>query len=69
MPIIAEKMTRHFEYGEIELPDPNPELTPAQVRELYSATYPELNNASIDGPNIKGARQVYTMEVSYGEKG
>ena len=67
--ITAEAMTRHFQYGEIELPDPNPSLSPSEVRDFYSATYPELNNAHVEGPTVKGARQVFTLEVSYGSKG
>lgn len=69
MPLKAETMTREFKYGELELPDPNPQLTPEQVCEFYAGTYPELNNASVDGPVTRGSRQIYTLEVSYGSKG
>ena len=67
--ITAEKMTRHFEYGDIELPDPNPDLSPSEVRDFYAATYPELNNAHTEGPTAQGSRQVFSFEVSYGSKG
>ena len=62
-------MTRQFHYGELELPDPNPALSPQQVCDFYAATYPELNNAHVEGPNIKGSRQVFELAVSYGSKG
>ena len=69
MAIQSEPMTRHFQYGDLELPDPNPVLTPQSVCDFYAATYPELNNAHVEGPTIKGARQVFDLTVSYGSKG
>jgi len=53
----------------IRLEDPNPHVTPSQVMEFYSATYPELNNGSVSAPNVKATKVVYDLSVTVGKKG
>lgn len=69
MTIIVQKLLRSFAYNGIALPDPGPELSPEQVRDVYSATYPEITTASIEGPEQKGDRLVYTFRRAVGTKG
>ena len=47
MTITVQKLQRSFAYNGIALPDPGCELSPEQVRDVYSATYPEITTASI----------------------
>ncbi len=69
MTITVQKLLRAFAYNGIALPDPGCELSPEQVRDVYSATYPEITTASIEGPEQKGERLVYTFRRAVGTKG
>ena len=69
MTITVQKLLRSFAYNGIALPDPGTELSPEQVRDVYSATYPEITTASIEGPEQKGDRLVYTFRRAVGTKG
>ena len=69
MAITVQKLLRSFAYNGISLPDPGAELSPEQVRDVYSATYPEITTASIEGPEHKGDRLVYTFRRAVGTKG
>lgn len=60
---------REFNYGSVPLPDPNPAFTLAQVRDFYSAAYPQILNADIEGPEVRGNRNIYTFRRSVGTKG
>ena len=69
MTITVQKLLRSFAYNGIILPDPGSELSPEQVRDVYSATYPEITTASIEGPEQKGERLIYTFRRAVGTKG
>jgi PRTRC genetic system protein C len=69
MTITVQKLQRSFAYNGIALPDPGSELSPEQVRDVYSATYPEITTASIEGPEQKGDRLIYTFRRAVGTKG
>lgn len=64
-----QTLTREFSYAGLALPDPNPTFTPEQVRDMYSAAYPEITSASIEGPEQKGDKLVYTFKRAVGTKG
>ena len=64
-----EPVTRSFRFNKRVLPDPNPKLSPAQVKDLYAAHYPELASAAIEGPELKADKQVYTFVRQVGTKG
>ena len=59
---------RKFSYDGREFPDPNPALTPEQVREQFIPFFPELQTAEIkehkDGDTI-----IYEMIRKTGTKG
>lgn len=63
------EMTREFSYNGVRLPDPGTNLTVEQVREIYSATYPDLATAVISGPEAVGDKMVYRFEREIGYKG
>lgn len=69
MTLQIEVLQRKFKFEEQELPEPNPDFTPQQVVEFYSAQYPELNNASIVGPVIKDGVQEFSFKTVLGTKG
>jgi len=65
----VEALTRVFIYNGVKLPDPGPNLTVEQVRDMYVATYPELATAAVEGPSpVSGAMQ-YTFTRQVGVKG
>ena len=62
-------VTRSFKVGNRVLPDPNPALSPAQVKDLYAAQYPELASAAVEGPELRNGQQVYSFPRQVGTKG
>lgn len=52
-------MARSFSMGNIELPDPDPRMTPDEVMVFYSSSYPEL---------ASGVVSTITEGVSYNFK-
>lgn len=62
-------LTRSFSYLSMELPDPGPDLTPDEVRDVYSASYPELATAEVSGPEQKGDKLVWAFQRAIGTKG
>lgn len=69
MALIKTELKRVFEYKKEKLADPNPALTPAEVIDFYSDTYPELVNATMTGPKIEGDNAIFNFEVKFKEKG
>ncbi|MBK6616370.1 PRTRC system protein C [Ottowia sp.] len=62
-------LTRKFTYNGMELPDPGSTMTPMQVRDLFSATYPELCSAAIDGPKVTGGVAAFSFVKAVHDKG
>jgi len=69
MSIAIAPVTREFAYNGMNLPDPGVTFTPDQVRDLYTAQYPELTTAAVDGPEIKDTVMRYTFVRAAGAKG
>lgn len=69
MAIKVTQLPRAFSYNGVELPDIGGDMTPEQVKDVYSATYPEITSASIEGPEHKGGKLVYTFRRAVGTKG
>lgn len=55
--------------NDVELSDPNKNLSPEEVLKHYTPMYPILTNARVDGPKIEGSNAIYTLEASVGTKG
>ena len=53
----------------LHLADPDPALTPEQVRDAYAAQYPEITTAVIEGPDASGDKLVYKFTRAIGTKG
>jgi len=69
MAATIKQLTRVFEYSGMELADPGSTMSPDQVRDTYSAAYPELANAEVTGPETRGDKLVYTFKRAAGAKG
>jgi PRTRC genetic system protein C len=69
MPIQTRVLPRAFSYMGLQLADPDPALTPEQVRDAYSAQYPEITTAVIEGPDATGDKLVYKFTRAIGTKG
>lgn len=67
--IDVNPLTRVFTYNGLTLPDPSPDMTPEQVRDIYSATYAEIGTAAIDGPKFEGNRMVFEFTRAVRDKG
>jgi PRTRC genetic system protein C len=69
MTIAVAVLARAFKYNSLDLPDPGPNKTPDEVRAIYSAHYPELNTAVVEGPVTKNGVSTYTFARAAGAKG
>jgi PRTRC genetic system protein C len=47
--IDAKVLSRSFTYNGVKLPDPDPRMTPEEVKAACSHQYPELATAAITG--------------------
>lgn len=69
MTISIAKIIREFTYNGMKFADPGPAFTPEDVRDLYSAQYPELTTATVDGPEFAGETATYKFARAAGAKG
>ena len=69
MAVKVEKLERVFLFNGVKLPDPSPEFTVEQVRDMYVNTYPELSTAAIEGPAPVDGTMQYTFTRAVGAKG
>lgn len=66
---MAKQLARVFKYNGNEMSDPNPNLSPKEVMEIYSNQHPELLNANVKGPEIKEGKAIYEFSKQIGTKG
>jgi PRTRC genetic system protein C len=69
MSLETTTLKRVFNYGKIKLTDPSPSMEPKDVMQFYSGQYPELTNASLEGPTIKDDEIVFEFGKTVGVKG
>lgn len=69
MAITINAAQREFAYNGVVLMDPGPAFSPDQVRDLYTAQYPELTTSLVDGPEIDGQVARYKFSRVAGAKG
>ena len=67
--IDAKVLSRSFTYNGVKLPDPDPRMTPDEVKTFYSHQYPELATAAITGPEASGEQLAYSFVRAIGTKG
>jgi len=70
MALKKQVLTRVFNYAGVRLPDPDPTMSLADVRNFFASTgRPELTSAEVRGPDVVGTEQVYTLHRVTGTKG
>lgn len=69
MKVKVEEITREFNYNGVKLVDPLPTSDPDKIKSFYSALYPEITSAVVEGPEYRGNKMVYTFKRSVGTKG
>ena len=62
-------LLREFYYNGVRVPDPGPDLTVEQVRDLLTPNYPEIATATLTGPEATGSALRYTFARAIGSKG
>lgn len=67
--IVSSPLSREFFYSSIRLADPDRRLSPEEVRNFFSAQYPEIVTATITGPEAVGDKLRYTFTRAIGAKG
>ena len=67
--IDAKVLSRSFTYNGMKLPDPDPRMTPDEVKAIYSNQYPELATSAITGPEASGDQMQYSFVRAIGTKG
>jgi len=55
--------------AEITLQDPSSGMSPDEVMDFYSNSYPELTTATVHGPEIENDKAVYRFKTTIGTKG
>lgn len=69
MALHVQGVKRQFKYGNRQLDDPDPEMTPEEVMQFYAGTYPELTTSNVHGPKMEGEVAVYEFKTTVGTKG
>lgn len=64
-----EILRRVFKYNGRSLPDPDPAMSPDEVRVFYANTYPELQAGVVEGPEDEGNKLVFELRRAVGTKG
>jgi PRTRC genetic system protein C len=70
MSATTDYVRREFSFNGQSLGDPAPSQSPEQVRQLLTAQFPALTNASIEGPTSQASGvQHYRFATRVGTKG
>lgn len=62
-------LKRVFRYNGKELKDPNKSMSPEDVLQFYSGSYPELTTSNVHGPRVEKDKAVYEFKTTVGTKG
>ena len=65
----AEILLREFHYNGIRIPDPAPQMSVEQVRDLLTPQFPEIATATLTGPEDTGTTLRYTFSRASGSQG
>lgn len=69
MTIQINKVQRAFVFNGVSLNDPGPDFSADEVRDIYTAQYPDLATAVVSDPVIEGDTVTYTFVRNVGTKG
>jgi PRTRC genetic system protein C len=65
----VETLPREFYFNGARIPDPAPEMTAEEIRDLLTPTYPEIATATLAGPEDTGTTLRYCFSRAIGTKG
>jgi len=65
----AQVLLREFNYNGVRIPDPAPQMSVEQVRDLLTPQFPEIATATLTGPEDTGTTLRYTFNRAIGTKG
>ena len=65
----AQVLLREFNYNGVRIPDPAPQISVEQVRDLLTPQFPEIATATLTGPEDTGTTLRYTFNRAIGSKG
>lgn len=63
------QLERKFKFNNQVLKDIDPTLSPEEIMQVYSNQYPELVNATIEGPELSNNSATWTFTKNLGKKG
>lgn len=69
MTIQIQTLIRTFSFNGVNLPDPGPDFTPEEVKDVYVNMYPDLSTAVLSEPEISGDKVSYKYVRNVGTKG
>jgi PRTRC genetic system protein C len=62
-------LPREFVFNGSRIPDPNPQMSIDQIRDLLTPSYPEIATATMAGPEDTGTSLRYSFSRAIGSKG
>src|SRR6266566_3424409 len=62
-------LPREFVFNGTRIPDPDPQMSIDQVRDLLAPSYPEIATATMTGPEDTGTSLRYSFSRAIGSKG
>ena len=62
----AQVLLREFNYNGVRIPDPAPQMSVEQVRDLLTPQFPEIATATLTGPEDTGTTLRYTFNRAIG---
>jgi PRTRC genetic system protein C len=65
----TSSLPREFVFNSSRIPDPDPEMSIDQVRDLLTPSYPEIATATMTGPEDTGTSLRYSFSRAIGSKG
>ena len=65
----TQVLLREFNYNGVRIPDPAPQMSVKQVRDLLTPQFPEIATATLTGPEDTGTTLRYTFNRAIGSKG
>jgi PRTRC genetic system protein C len=65
----AQVLLREFNYNGVRIPDPAPQMSVEQVRDLLTPQFPEIATATLTGPEDTGTTLRYAFNRAIGSKG
>jgi PRTRC genetic system protein C len=65
----VESLSREFYFNGTRIPDPAPQMTAEEIRDLLTPSYPEIATATLTGPEDTGTALRYSFSRAIGSKG